>query len=238
MSRAATGSSAGGRPAFARAEHVEQPVGLVVGVALRSGCMRTWQRSAMASIDCPPVLEIPMRAPGSVPPHIVRRHVQHVERHIGGGGGHGSCTTLRWQPCEEPVDEVACLCAAIESPPQQPKTADELVAGIDGHQEGLRVGCGIVGHADQQSFDVVGDQAHPRITARRGPRRHVQFGLGGAGRARVEGDSAVQSGVAEEERDANRNLQRLPLPPPEPEVREATGSGRVPRGSADSRWRR
>ncbi len=63
----------------------------------------------------------------------------------------------------------------------------------------------------------------------------IQLRFGGARRAGIERHRAVQRRVAEEERQPDRDLQCLPLPPVERELRERRDSGRGPRGSAARR---
>ena len=68
-----------------------------------------------------------------------------------------------------------------------------------------------------------------------GPRLEVEVGFGRPRRSRVERDGAIQRGVAEEERQADRDLQRLPRRGDQARSREMTGTGREPRGSAAAR---
>jgi len=110
---------------------------------------------------------------------------------------------------EEVVDELARLLAAVEPAPPRSQAADELIAGVDRDQVALgrRVDFRIFGNAHQQCLNVVGQQADPRFSgADRAPGVQVELGFGCTGRARVETDSAIQRRIAEEERQADRNL--------------------------------
>ena len=156
---------------------------------------------------------------GSVSPRTApARRPATVNVTSGQGRGHGSCTTLRCAtPAKNPSMKSRACCAAVEAAPQQPQTADELVAGVDGHQDEPGPA------ASDRHRRRARAPAEPRCRRRAGPPadrqlaavpgRQVQLGLGGAGRSGVERDGAVQGRVAEEERQPDRDLQRLPLPP-------------------------
>ena len=105
--------------------------------------------------------------------HRVRfgRHVQHLERQSSSAVMAVAPRCARRRAAKKPSMNCSRLRSAVESPPQQPKSADEFVAGVDGHQEALRsrVAVAVVGDPDQQRFDVVGEQAHPRIAGRPSP---------------------------------------------------------------------
>src|ERR1700729_3020651 len=90
------------------------------------------------------------------------------------------CTTGR-QLIEERIDELAGLLPTVESAPQHPQTADELVAGIDRDQ--IAIGLLILAHSHKQCLDIVGDEGYPGVgRVDRGPRLEVEIGFGCARR--------------------------------------------------------
>src|SRR3984957_7792555 len=125
------------------------------------------------------------------------------------GWSSASLGTTGGQLIEERVDELAALLPTVEAAPQHPQTADELVAGIDRDQ--IAIGLLVLAHSDQQRLDVVGDEGYPGVgRVDRGPRRKVQIGFGCPRRSRIERDGAIERRVAEEERQADRDLQQFP----------------------------
>nr|BFE73189.1 hypothetical protein GCM10020092_064900 [Actinoplanes digitatis] len=104
---------------------------------------------------------------------------------------------------------------AVDTAPQHAEPPDELVARVDGHQVAPRVrrvrvpGPGRAAH--QHRLDV-GPQHRELRCARHDPvpgrLRHV--GLGRPGRARIGGHDPVLHGVAEQEREPDRDLQLVP----------------------------
>src|ERR1700722_8545976 len=118
------------------------------------------------------------------------------------------CTTRR-QLIEERIDELAGLLPTVEAAPQHPQAPDELVAGIDRDQ--IAIGLLILAHSHKQRLDVVGAQGLSGIgRVDSGPRLEVEIGFGCPCRSRVERDGAVQRRVAEEECQANWDLQQFP----------------------------
>src|SRR6201996_6369185 len=92
---------------------------------------------------------------------------------------------------EEVVDELARLLPTVKPVPPRSQPADELIAGVDRDEVALRcsVALCIVGHADQQSFDVVSQQTDPRLGgADCAPGVEVELGFGCTGRSGVKPD--------------------------------------------------
>ena len=87
--------------------------------------------------------------------------------------------------------------------------------GTRWHDEGA-----VVVPADEERLDVGLEGADERALLRQlAPRLEREQRLRRAGRARVEGDGPVQVTLPEEERHADRHLQRVPLGVGELEVR-------------------
>ena len=128
---------------------------------------------------------------------------QHLERQRGHRGA------LAY-PFEELVERIVRLAPAVETAPQLPQAPDELVAGVDRHE--VELGASVARSADEERFDVRLDTCE--IGVRRDdrlPRLEREERLGRSRRARVERRDPVELGIDEEERDAHRDLQRVPL---------------------------
>lgn len=111
------------------------------------------------------------------------------------------------------------MLTAIEPSPQHAQPSDELVARIDRDQIAARRAR--FGDLHQQRFNIVGKQFESLVAVFEvAPNIEVQLGLAGPGRARIEGDGASESGVGEEERHTDRDLQCFPGAAVQCEIRE------------------
>src|ERR1700730_11008049 len=143
-----------------------------------------------------------------------------------GGWSSALLRTAGGQLTEERVDEFAGLLPTVEATPQHPQPADELVAGVDGTQIAIRLF--VLPPSHQQRLDVVGEQGPPRVGGvDRGPSLEVEIGLGCPRRSRGKRDGAIQSRVAEEEREADRDLQQFPSAA----IKREVGKRQVPVGN-------
>ena len=130
------------------AEQLDEPLLLVGRVARRCGSMRIWHRSATACTGAPVGL-------GDPQPEHDRRHggvrlragVEHLERRA---SRHRALARTR---VEERVERLVRLAAAVEAAPQRAQLADQLVAGVDRHEEALAPSLAAVG-ADEERLDV------------------------------------------------------------------------------------
>ena len=112
---------------------------------------------------------------------------------------------------EERLQLGAGVGAAVEAPPRGAQPPHELVAGVDRHEVALGSAIAALG-VDQERLHVRCHRGQLGVVAGHvGPGVEGQQGLRGAGRARVERDHGRQARVDEEERDAHRDLERVPL---------------------------
>ena len=107
----------------------------------------------------------------------------------------------------------------------QPHPADELVADVDRHEGAGRRGAALL--VQQQRLHIGFEEFREPGAPENGvPGLGVQFALGGARRAGVEGRQPVEGGVAEEEGEADGYLEPVPAGFVEREV----GVGQIPVG--------
>src|SRR5215831_9040284 len=120
----------------------------------------------------------------------------------------GTCSRPLEGAGEELVDAERDIVAALETAPDDANQPDELVAHVDRDDERDDVG----GRTpDQQRFDVGRQRREGGNRALEGsPRIERQRGFGGAGRARIKRRDEIGRTVAEEKREANRNVEQFP----------------------------
>src|SRR5262245_46014566 len=120
----------------------------------------------------------------------------------------GTCSRPLEGAGEELVDAARDIVAALETAPDDPNQPDELVAHVDRNDEGDDLG----GRTpDQQRFDIGRQCRERRDRAFKGsPRFEWQRGFGGAGRARIKRCDETGRTVAEEKRQANRDVEQFP----------------------------
>src|SRR5262249_43373269 len=100
---------------------------------------------------------------------------------------------------------------AVEAPPALPDDAGQLVARVDRDEEAVEPAA-ILPAVHQQRLDVWDEGLEDGVRLHHLlPRLEWQLGFGGARRARVEGHHAAERGIDEEEGDADRDLERVPL---------------------------
>ena len=101
------------------------------------------------------------------------------------------------------------LPAAVEASPELPQDADELVTGVDGHDEAV---AGVPAGPDQHRLDIRLDRGQHAVAGDDTlPRSEGEQALGRSGRAGIERGDPAEIGVVEEERHGDGDLQRLPL---------------------------
>ncbi len=104
------------------------------------------------------------------------------------------------------------LRAAVEAPPLQPHPADQLVAGVDGHQEVLDLPVPAVAPADQRGLDVGHGLAEQRMLGGQPlPGPQVKHALGGPGGTGVKADDPAGGRAVKEEGQAHGDLQLVEL---------------------------
>src|SRR3954452_22657690 len=169
--------------------------------------MRNWQCSAIA-FTLRPVFSVIRSRKTSVgeAAYGSERTPAHAKARSATGVLSGDPLGAVAQRGEGGVDRGPRLLAAVEALPVQPEQPDQLVTDVERHEVGAEAA------VDEERLDVrldvddggVGGQhTHPGVQRK--------LGLGGAGRAGIEGDRAAHPGVAEEERHAYRDGQFVPI---------------------------
>ena len=123
------------------------------------------------------------------------------------------------EPFEEALDLVPDLTAAGEAAPVRPDQPHQRVALVDRHEPVI---AGAARAVHEQRLDVGLQLAEHGVSLLQlGPGSQLELRLGRTHRARVEGDHALRRGVVVEERHVDRDVQLVPQPVVELEVRQS-----------------